>query len=162
MCVCFFWLWIDVYNSPVGLSVHMYVCALPWLMYSSYRLGWLITKSLLRAYSHLFLRPRNHRHRASLLSTIGVHEGGSSSTKLLLIGFFHPYCHAGGGGERVLWTALAFHQATQPHSICAIYTGDLDVSKPQIIQRVKNHLPSTSHPTSLSSNVLVSISTLPK
>lgn len=121
-------------NLPVIILVAI---ILPWLMYSSYRLGWLITKSLLRAYSHLFLRPRNHRHRASLLSTIGVHEGGSSSTKLLLIGFFHPYCHAGGGGERVLWTALAFHQATQPHSICAIYTGDLDVSKPQIIQRVK-------------------------
>lgn len=21
-------------------------------------------------------------------------------------GFFHPYCNAGGGGERVLWTAV--------------------------------------------------------
>lgn len=22
------------------------------------------------------------------------------------IGFFHPYCNAGGGGERVLWVAI--------------------------------------------------------
>ena len=25
---------------------------------------------------------------------------------LLLFGFFHPYCNAGGGGERVLWVAI--------------------------------------------------------
>ena len=24
----------------------------------------------------------------------------------LVIGFFHPYCNAGGGGERVLWMAV--------------------------------------------------------
>lgn len=23
------------------------------------------------------------------------------------IAFFHPYCNAGGGGERVLWSAIA-------------------------------------------------------
>ena len=23
----------------------------------------------------------------------------------LSVGFFHPYCNAGGGGERVLWQA---------------------------------------------------------
>lgn len=28
------------------------------------------------------------------------------SAKLLHIGFFHPYCNAGGGGERVLWCAI--------------------------------------------------------
>jgi len=26
--------------------------------------------------------------------------------KPLLVGFFHPYCNAGGGGERVLWIAV--------------------------------------------------------
>jgi len=25
-----------------------------------------------------------------------------------VIGIFHPYCNAGGGGERVLWVALKF------------------------------------------------------
>lgn len=24
----------------------------------------------------------------------------------IVVGFFHPYCNAGGGGERVLWTAI--------------------------------------------------------
>ena len=23
-----------------------------------------------------------------------------------VVGFFHPYCNAGGGGERVLWVAI--------------------------------------------------------
>jgi alpha-1,2-mannosyltransferase len=24
----------------------------------------------------------------------------------VVVGFFHPYCNAGGGGERVLWVAI--------------------------------------------------------
>lgn len=30
----------------------------------------------------------------------------SGDKKLLHVGFFHPYCNAGGGGERVLWCAI--------------------------------------------------------
>ncbi|KAM8707524.1 hypothetical protein ACLKA7_005068 [Drosophila subpalustris] len=30
----------------------------------------------------------------------------SSSNKRLHVGIFHPYCNAGGGGERVLWCAV--------------------------------------------------------
>ena len=30
----------------------------------------------------------------------------SNGRNPLLIGFFHPYCNAGGGGERVLWIAI--------------------------------------------------------
>lgn len=26
------------------------------------------------------------------------------------IGFFHPFCHSGGGGERVLWSAIQILQ----------------------------------------------------
>ena len=26
--------------------------------------------------------------------------------KPITVGFFHPYCNAGGGGERVLWCAI--------------------------------------------------------
>ena len=27
-------------------------------------------------------------------------------TSGIIVGFFHPYCNAGGGGERVLWCAI--------------------------------------------------------
>uniref|UniRef100_A0A8C9LX97 ALG11 alpha-1,2-mannosyltransferase n=1 Tax=Piliocolobus tephrosceles TaxID=591936 RepID=A0A8C9LX97_9PRIM len=35
----------------------------------------------------------------------------------MVIAFFHPYCNAGGGGERVLWCAL---RALQKKS-CGVY-----------------------------------------
>jgi len=38
----------------------------------------------------------------------------------LIIGFFHPYCNAGGGGERVLWMAVQALQ-TRWDSICMYY-----------------------------------------
>ncbi len=28
------------------------------------------------------------------------------------IGFFHPFCNSGGGGERVLWSAIKIIQDT--------------------------------------------------
>jgi alpha-1,2-mannosyltransferase len=27
-------------------------------------------------------------------------------TRPIIVGLFHPYCNAGGGGERVLWVAV--------------------------------------------------------
>ncbi|KAJ1964488.1 asparagine-linked glycosylation protein [Dispira parvispora] len=58
----------------------------------------------------------------------------------LLVGFFHPYCNAGGGGERVLWTALHALQQNpgyaQAHFL--VYTGDTNVTTQDIIDRVKD------------------------
>ena len=43
----------------------------------------------------------------------------------VVVGFFHPYCAAGGGGERVLWAAVAALSARQgPDINIVIYTGD--------------------------------------
>ena len=30
----------------------------------------------------------------------------SEGRGIKVVGFFHPYCNAGGGGERVLWVAI--------------------------------------------------------
>ncbi|XP_003743182.1 GDP-Man:Man(3)GlcNAc(2)-PP-Dol alpha-1,2-mannosyltransferase [Galendromus occidentalis] len=48
-------------------------------------------------------------------------------------GFFHPYCNAGGGGERVLWTAVRCLQRRYPNIKCVIYTGDLEASSDEIL-----------------------------
>lgn len=48
-------------------------------------------------------------------------------------GFFHPYCNAGGGGERVLWAALRSVQERYPDHHCVVYTGDFDVTGDSII-----------------------------
>ncbi|KAF9429890.1 asparagine-linked glycosylation protein [Podila epigama] len=55
----------------------------------------------------------------------------------LIAGFFHPYCNAGGGGERVLWTAIRDIQEKYPGVISIVYTGDKGVTKADILERVK-------------------------
>jgi alpha-1,2-mannosyltransferase len=56
-----------------------------------------------------------------------------------IVGFFHPFCNAGGGGERVLWAAIRATQQRWPEAVCVVYTGDHDVDKNQIIKRVQVH-----------------------
>jgi alpha-1,2-mannosyltransferase len=54
-----------------------------------------------------------------------------------VVGFFHPFCNAGGGGERVLWAAIRATQQRWPEAVCVVYTGDHDADKEQIIKRVQ-------------------------
>ena len=75
----------------------------------------------------------------------------------LVIGFFHPYCDAGGGGERVLWCGIRAIQKRSvfpclqkirfsnvfqrffrfPAAKLMIYTGDVQSRPDQIIDRAK-------------------------
>ncbi|KAG6020000.1 asparagine-linked glycosylation protein [Claviceps citrina] len=55
-----------------------------------------------------------------------------------IIGFFHPFCNAGGGGERVLWAAIRATQDHWPKAKCVVYTGDHEVDKAAILHRVKH------------------------
>lgn len=55
-----------------------------------------------------------------------------------VVGFFHPFCNAGGGGERVLWAAIAATQRQWPNAVCAVYTGDHEVDKSAIVAKVKD------------------------
>ncbi|KAL1879995.1 hypothetical protein VTK73DRAFT_6385 [Phialemonium thermophilum] len=54
-----------------------------------------------------------------------------------VVGFFHPFCNAGGGGERVLWAAIRATQDRWPSAKCIVYTGDHDVNKDMILARVR-------------------------
>ena len=45
--------------------------------------------------------------------------------------------NAGGGGERVLWTAISASQAIDNSVVHVVYSGDLDASKEEIISKVK-------------------------
>lgn len=51
-----------------------------------------------------------------------------------VIGFFHPYCNAGGGGERVLWCAIRALQLNHPEFECVVYTGDCDATAEDILK----------------------------
>lgn len=53
-----------------------------------------------------------------------------------VIGFFHPFCNAGGGGERVLFAAILATQQRHPNALCVVYTGDNDATRDQILANV--------------------------
>ena len=113
-------------------------------------LAWLI----LHVYSSR-LRFTNRTRRSALLTEMNFTQ---QHHKIRVVGFFHPYwwmsflepfsfftlsdavkswSNAGGGGERVLWTAIAALQRTDPDVLSVIYTGDIDASKGKIIAKVK-------------------------
>ncbi|KAG5868191.1 hypothetical protein JTB14_030264 [Gonioctena quinquepunctata] len=56
------------------------------------------------------------------------------------VGIFHPYCNAGGGGEKVLWVALQALQKKYPKAEFYIYTGDVEVTAIEILDKVRNRL----------------------
>lgn len=63
----------------------------------------------------------------------------SDSTKLK-VGIFHPYCNAGGGGEKVLWVALCALQERYPDAEFYIYTGDIEATPVEILSKVDKAL----------------------
>ncbi|KIY69521.1 glycosyltransferase family 4 protein [Cylindrobasidium torrendii FP15055 ss-10] len=66
-----------------------------------------------------------------------------------VVGYFHPYCNAGGGGERVLWTAIVRSQRNEPNVVSVVYSGDIDASKEEIIAKVKLRFDIVLDPSSL-------------
>ena len=75
------------------------------------------------------------RRRTILKDELGLDD--EQGKQKVLAGFFHPYCNAGGGGERVLYTAIAYLQRTDPSIVSIVYTGDTDATKEEIISKVK-------------------------
>ena len=66
-----------------------------------------------------------------------------------VVGFFHPFCNAGGGGERVLWAAIAATQTRWPKAICAVYTGDHDIDRSIVVSTVKDRFGIVLRPETL-------------
>lgn len=60
-----------------------------------------------------------------------------ASNSSRIIGFFHPYCDAGGGGERVLWCGIRAIQKKYPAEKIIIFTGDVDSAPDQILNRAR-------------------------
>ncbi|XP_068558028.1 GDP-Man:Man(3)GlcNAc(2)-PP-Dol alpha-1,2-mannosyltransferase-like [Cebidichthys violaceus] len=59
----------------------------------------------------------------------GAQDGGGPA-----VAFFHPYCNAGGGGERVLWCSLRALMNRYPSVSFVVYTGDQGVTGEQILE----------------------------
>ncbi|KAG2125816.1 glycosyltransferase family 4 protein [Suillus clintonianus] len=96
------------------------------------------------AYTKALAR-RSAEARQAIIKNLGL--PATSNPKF--IGFFHPYCNAGGGGERVLWTAIAATQRAHPNCVSLVYTGDVDATKEQIIAQVEARFDISLDPNSL-------------
>ena len=56
----------------------------------------------------------------------------------VVVGFFHPYCSSGGGGERVLWHSIHALQKRYSFVRCVVYTGDVNMRPKNIVELVQN------------------------
>ncbi|KAF4007289.1 GDP-Man:Man(3)GlcNAc(2)-PP-Dol alpha-1,2-mannosyltransferase domain protein [Saccharomyces cerevisiae] len=76
--------------------------------------------------------------KSSLLNR-AVASCGEKNVKVF--GFFHPYCNAGGGGEKVLWKAVDITLRKDAKNVIVIYSGDFvngeNVTPENILNNVK-------------------------
>ena len=61
----------------------------------------------------------------------------SKQENQVTVGFLHPHCSSGGGGERVLWNSIQALQKRYSFILCVIYTADPVDKKVEVINSVK-------------------------
>eukprot|EP00041_Stephanoeca_diplocostata_P034973 m.1215490 g.1215490 ORF g.1215490 m.1215490 type:complete len:502 (+) comp24611_c0_seq3:133-1638(+) len=85
---------------------------------------------------YVHLRNKGSLQGKNILERVSVAQQ-CTEEKIVTVGFFHPYCNAGGGGERVLWVAVnALCQAHENIHII-VYTGDIDATSTDIINTAR-------------------------
>ncbi|EPS42305.1 hypothetical protein H072_3730 [Dactylellina haptotyla CBS 200.50] len=100
----------------------------------------------------LYIRSQNGDKRELLLrvsheEACRINPAQKDITKPSLIaGFFHPYCNAGGGGERVLWAAIHANQKRHPELLNVVYTGD-HVTKTTMLNNVLHRFDISLNPS---------------
>lgn len=106
-------------------------------------LSWVLFCSLLLVFAPIvvllvILRFAIRRRSATVLQNLRSPQAGDGQSKRrLVVGFFHPYCNAGGGGERVLWCTVRALQARYGFIKCVVFTGDVDVGATKIVETAK-------------------------
>ncbi|GMK57824.1 hypothetical protein CspeluHIS016_0406580 [Cutaneotrichosporon spelunceum] len=106
------------------------------------------------------VRSLNEEKRAAILEKLGIKEQGvipgtpkvppTLAQRRTVVGFWHPYCNAGGGGERVLWTAIAWLQRVHPKVVVLVYSGDYPAaSKEEILAKVNDRFSIKLSPATL-------------
>ncbi|KAF2399061.1 UDP-Glycosyltransferase/glycogen phosphorylase [Trichodelitschia bisporula] len=148
---------------PLTLTLLAALLAAPTLLrYLARAVGWFIRRRsrerralLLSSLPALTTSPRADSPQPSSTSensqpsTTETSQPGSHSTWTGIIAFLHPFCAAGGGGERVLWAAVRATQDRYPRAVCVVYTGDHELSKEALISRVRDRFNITLNPSTL-------------
>lgn len=87
---------------------------------------------------YLLLRALLNRRRSASLARRASLLTADGKARSKVVGLFHPFCNAGGGGERVVWTAVSYMQQTSPDLAFVVYTGDYPAaSKEAIVDRAR-------------------------
>lgn len=84
-----------------------------------------------------FLRWFVRRRSKNALPHLRSVPAKGQNIRPVVVGFFHPYCNAGGGGERVLWTGIRALQKRYNFVRCVVYTGDPYVSGEEILRKAR-------------------------
>ena len=122
----------DTLYLPVQISINL----LKGLLY----LPWWIFASLLSlmCFCFIVMFKKLIRHQSkSITDKLPGDSRNTASSRIITVGFFHPYCNAGGGGERVLWCAIRALQTRYDFVKCIVYTGDVMDKPEEIIERAK-------------------------
>lgn len=85
----------------------------------------------------IFLRWFVRRRSKNALPHLRSVPAKGQNIRPVVVGFFHPYCNAGGGGERVLWTGIRALQKRYNFVRCVVYTGDPYVSGEEILRKAR-------------------------
>ncbi|CAH8501762.1 unnamed protein product [Schistosoma turkestanicum] len=83
-------------------------------------LVWLLAVFLIIPAMKWLIHHRRHVMRRNLMKKYSVPVNHK------IVAFFHPYCNCGGGGERVLWTAVKCMLEKYKNIIIIIYTNDAE------------------------------------
>lgn len=90
-------------------------------------------------HQYIIIDPADSQRIDEFVSDASAQDPSDPKRKKIY-GFFHPYCNAGGGGERVLWQAVHDTLNESEHNIVAIYTGDTihgETTELDIVENVK-------------------------
>jgi len=98
-------------------------------------LFWTVILSIIFCTTLLFFRVLLRRRTKQVYSSLWRNQ--NSQKKPVVVAFFHPYCNAGGGGERVLWCGIRALQRQYDFVNCVVYSGDCGYSPKDILSRAK-------------------------
>lgn len=87
---------------------------------------------LLKILARILKRASKQKYASLASSHVASHDQPHFT-----VGFFHPFCYSGGGGERVLWSAVKILQDTYPKCVCVIYTGDSNASHGDFVKQAR-------------------------
>ena len=77
---------------PILIILVLLLCTLCLLCAIVLSIAYVILKTMVRLRGHY--------------ATARFRRPTTNGRSPLIVAFFHPYCNAGGGGERVLWVAI--------------------------------------------------------